>query len=618
MRSLCRGAVLLVAVVVAGCDRDATPITEPSTLDRAGVHRDVGGQATAAAQVAAGHRYACGLRTEGSIVCWGDPSFGIPSPPGGTFVQVESGTSTSCAVSAAGGIQCWGLNAPGSNDAPGLPPELTYKQVSIGRVAACAVRSDASIGCWGTTPASVIRDNVPAGSYASVSVGEAHACAITTGGALSCWGADQNNQLSNAPTAPVGHQFTQVDAGTVHTCALVDDGSIQCWGTNQSGQLNVPALSAGVSYTRVAVSSTFTDPSQAVYHSCALRSDGTAVCWGSNLRGQLNVPELPAGLTYTDVSAGGFFTCVVRSDGVVRCFGLNTSNETDVPPTLNLLKVPQAISFDPAVPTEAAAGSTLQLAPNAGTTLTLASTTPGVCTTSGTAVSFIAVGTCTFTADRAATAEFEAAKTVVSTVNVVPGHVAQTIVFSLPAEDTIGAKVALSATGGASGNPVTFTVLTPGTCMVANGKVSLTAIGDCTVAADQAGNAAYDAAPQVTATIAVRWPYALADALVAPPAVNRTKAGHFNSVIFSLGGDRGPNVFANDKATVVVYSCRTSPPGPGVGGPQAADPSLVTYDAKRRRYMYMWKSDPAWISLCGQLTLTLADGSLHTVLFEFK
>jgi len=67
----------------------------------------------------------------------------------------------------------------------------------------------------------------------------------------------------------------------------------------------------------------------------------------------------------------------------------------------------------------------------------------------------------------------------------------------------VGGTYTVSATGGGSGNAVTFTSLTSTVCSIAGNAVSLDAGGTCTIAADQAASAGYLAAPQVTQTFAV-------------------------------------------------------------------------------------------------------------------
>jgi len=75
----------------------------------------------------------------------------------------------------------------------------------------------------------------------------------------------------------------------------------------------------------------------------------------------------------------------------------------------------------------------------------------------------------------------------------------QTIGFAPLANKTFGeAPFTVSATGGASGNPVTFAAAGPCTATGANGStITLTGIGTCAVTASQAGTANYTAAADV-------------------------------------------------------------------------------------------------------------------------
>lgn len=83
----------------------------------------------------------------------------------------------------------------------------------------------------------------------------------------------------------------------------------------------------------------------------------------------------------------------------------------------------------------------------------------------------------------------------------------QAITFTpLTSPAVIGTPQTLSATGGASGQPVTFTVgagTTTGACSISGTVLSFAATGTCIVAADQAGTSTYAAAPQVVQTLTV-------------------------------------------------------------------------------------------------------------------
>jgi hypothetical protein len=84
---------------------------------------------------------------------------------------------------------------------------------------------------------------------------------------------------------------------------------------------------------------------------------------------------------------------------------------------------------------------------------------------------------------------------------------AQRISFSTPPMNpTYGGSYSVAATGGGSGNTVSFSIDTssaPGACSVSGQKVSFTGVGTCIIDANQAGNADYLAAPQARQRLAI-------------------------------------------------------------------------------------------------------------------
>jgi hypothetical protein len=81
----------------------------------------------------------------------------------------------------------------------------------------------------------------------------------------------------------------------------------------------------------------------------------------------------------------------------------------------------------------------------------------------------------------------------------------QTINFTStePANAIYGSTYTPEATGGGSGNPVTFDASGDCSYNSTTGKVTMTAAGTCTVTADQAGNPNYSAAPQASQEFSV-------------------------------------------------------------------------------------------------------------------
>jgi len=366
----------------------------------------------------------------------------------------------------------------------------TSPQVSAGGTHTCALKTDGTVVCWGWNSSG--QATVPAGltSVAQVSAGGEHTCALKTDGTVVCWGDNGDGQA----TVPGGlTSVAQVSAGETHTCALKTDGTVVCWGDNFFGQTTVPAGLASVAQV-----------SAGLYHTCALKTDGTVVCWGYSDPGQTTVP---AGLaSVAQVSAGGLHTCALKTDGTVVCWGDNSFGETTVPGGLNLIaNAAQSITFTSTPPSPALTGGTYTVAATGGASgnaVTFSSLTASICTVSGSTVSLVAVGSCTVAADQAAGNGYAAAPQVTQVFTI---SATQSITFTStpPSPALIGGTYTVAATGGASGNAVTFSSLTAPICTVSGSTVSLVAVGSCTIAANQAAGGNYLAATEQTQTFTV-------------------------------------------------------------------------------------------------------------------
>ncbi len=86
----------------------------------------------------------------------------------------------------------------------------------------------------------------------------------------------------------------------------------------------------------------------------------------------------------------------------------------------------------------------------------------------------------------------------------VGGQAGQTINFTNPGSQSFSSTlIPLVATGGASGNPVTFTSITLSVCTVSGTNATMVGLGTCTINANQAGNGSFLAAPTVTQSFGV-------------------------------------------------------------------------------------------------------------------
>jgi sugar lactone lactonase YvrE len=169
--------------------------------------------------------------------------------------------------------------------------------------------------------------------------------------------------------------------------------------------------------------------------------------------------------------------------------------------SFSVTKAAQTITF--ATPANQTYGTPLTLSATAssGLAVSYASTTPTICTVSGSTVTFVAGGAgCSIQATQAGNSNYSAATAITRSFWVFKE--AQTINFAAIPSQTVGTPLALSATAS-SGLAVTFTSTTTGVCTVSGTTATFVAAGTCTIDAHQAGNGDYLAATVVAQSFTV-------------------------------------------------------------------------------------------------------------------
>lgn len=105
---------------------------------------------------------------------------------------------------------------------------------------------------------------------------------------------------------------------------------------------------------------------------------------------------------------------------------------------------------------------------------------------------------------------------------------------------------------------------------------------------------------------------------VDPVAPNLVNAGRAIPLKFSLGGDRGLDIFEDGSPSARLINCADLTDG-GVEEPTAtAGYSGLTYNGATDRYHYVWKTNKAWNGSCRRLVLDFADGSQASAIFDFR
>jgi alpha-tubulin suppressor-like RCC1 family protein len=168
--------------------------------------------------VSGGGYHSVALRTDGSLVAWGNDDVGqVTNTPTGTgFVAISAGdTYHNVALRSDGSLVSWGNDVSGQ--VSNTPSGTGFVAVSAGGGFSVALRSDGSLVSWGQDDDDQVT-NTPAGTnFVAVSAGLFHAVALRTDGSLVAWGQDILSQVSNTPT---GNHFVAVAAGWEHNVAI--------------------------------------------------------------------------------------------------------------------------------------------------------------------------------------------------------------------------------------------------------------------------------------------------------------------------------------------------------------------------------------------------------------
>lgn len=292
-------------------------------------------------------------------------------------------------------------------------------------------------------------------------------------------------------------------------------------------------------YSRALSSSEITDIYNAAFTVPQTLSFGVApnvaVNTSASVVATSEAPNSGNPITYSTTSTD----CTVTSDGVVTGVHAGTDNclvkasqaglETPLPgyqegtvtQLLSIAKGTQTLSFTSVPPSSVSVGDTYSVvatggASGEGITFSIDSSSSSICSITNTTVTFAAAGTCVINANQTGSVDYEAAAQVQQTVDV--DKITQIITFTsvAPTDAKAGDTYTPTATGGASGNPVIFSVAgvtkalsaptvkaAADVCTINSGVVTFGAPGTCTITATQAGDSSYAGAPAVTQVVTI-------------------------------------------------------------------------------------------------------------------
>lgn len=208
-----------------------------------------------------------------------------------------------------------------------------------------------------------------------------------------------------------------------------------------------------------------------------------------------------ATITGNQLSVAGAGTCVITAS---QAGDNNYFAAADVQQILVIGKASQTIMLD-TIADHWVTDPPFLLQANGGASgnpVTFSSSNPSVASVNGNTVTVNAYGTVQITASQNGNANFFPAVNVSRSLTV--RRLPQTITFTPLAPRVAGNPAfTLTATGGASGNPITYSSSNPSVATVAGNVVTINAAGNTLITASQAGNSIYNAAADVTQSLIV-------------------------------------------------------------------------------------------------------------------
>ncbi len=319
-------------------------------------------------------------------------------------------------------------------------------------------------------------------------------------------------------SAAYGSSFTVAAAGTgvnAHVVLFTSAGACSNLGgtytitsgtgtcsviANQGGSSNyaaAPTVTKSVTATLATPSVSFTGaPASAAYHAVfnvAATSNASSAAVITSSGSCTN-----AGTAVTITSGSG--VCSLTATWAADTNYSATSAKLSTTAT----KVAPTVTFTGA-PASAAYQSTFTVAATSNGSSAAVITSSGGCSNVGTKVTMTSGTTsCSLTASWAADSNYSSLTASQSTT-AIPAAQAITFTTNPPASAIYPGSFVVAASGGASGNPVTFT--SGGACSNSGGTYTLTnSVGSCLVIANQAGNSNYAAATTVTKSVSASGP----------------------------------------------------------------------------------------------------------------
>ncbi len=365
----------------------------------------------------------------------------------------------------------------------------------------------------------------------SITYGQTLASSTLTGGTASVPGSFAWTSPSTVPNAGTSAQSVTFTPTSTNYAPVVNSTSVNVTVNKASQTINFPAPASPVTFgvAPIALTATGGASGNPIVFTVDASSTGTGTISGNTLT------ITGAGKIVIDANQTGNGNYAAAAQ-VQQSVQVNKASQT-----INFPAPASPVTFGVApialTATGGASGNPIVFTVDASST--------GTGTISGNTLTITGAGKIVIDANQTGNGNYAAAAQVQQSVTV--NKASQTINFPAPASPvTFGvAPIALTATGGASGNPIVFTVdaSSTGTGTISGNTLTITGAGKIVIDANQTGNGNYAAAAQVQQSVQVNKasqtinfpaPASPVTFGVAPIALTATGGASGNPIVFTV------------------------------------------------------------------------------------
>ncbi len=257
-------------------------------------------------QISLGFNQSVGLKTDGSIVEWGNATNTVPSPAGNNFVYISSSVAHNMALTNDGHIVGWGNNTVGQLN--NIPSGNGFIALALTNQASIALTNEGKIVVFG--PANTT-DLPTTNEFLAIAGGYDHGLALRWTGNIAQWGANNLNQRTGLPP---GGGWKNIAAPSYNGIAQRQDNTLFEWGTTSNNP------SAGIPTS--SVESFGSTPLNS--GAWAMFSDGSLTVWGDAFGAYQTNKPTQAGFVQNSISFG------LNGAGILKPLSNPTLNSGDM------------------------------------------------------------------------------------------------------------------------------------------------------------------------------------------------------------------------------------------------------------------------------------------------